>query len=95
MAFLTKEQIVNLLKECENSTVPELATVVRLCLATGARWSEAESLTHTQVMPYKVTTQKPKGSAIVAFQSVKNYLTLYRKRRVVYSPHAMPPSALH
>ncbi len=61
MAFLTKEQIANLLKECENSTVPELATVVRLCLATGARWSEAESLTHTQVMPYKVTYTKTKG----------------------------------
>lgn len=95
MAFLTKEQIVNLLKECENSTVPELATVVRSCLATGARWSEAESLTHTQVMPYKVTYTKTKGKRNRAFQLVKNYLTLYPKRPVVYSPHAMPPSALH
>lgn len=44
MAFLSKEQIDQLLQECENSTVPELATVVRLCLSTDARWSEAEGL---------------------------------------------------
>lgn len=61
MAFLSKEQIDQLLQECENSTVPELATVVRLCLSTGARWSEAEGLSSSQVIPYKVTYTKTKG----------------------------------
>lgn len=44
MAYLTIEEIRTLLAECENSRSKDLTAIVEICLATGARWSEAESL---------------------------------------------------
>ncbi len=44
MAFLTTEQIELLLEECRRSSARDLEMVVKVCLATGARWSEAEKL---------------------------------------------------
>ncbi|WP_213993894.1 tyrosine-type recombinase/integrase [Sodalis sp. dw_96] len=61
MSFLTKPQVEELLNACARSTVPELSLVVKICLATGARWSEAEKLTRSQVIPHKVTFTKTKG----------------------------------
>ncbi|OAT59339.1 phage integrase family protein [Obesumbacterium proteus ATCC 12841] len=40
MAWLTQEQIALLLAECKRHDHPDLEMVVRICLATGARWSE-------------------------------------------------------
>lgn len=39
MAWLTHDQISQLLGECKRHDHPDLETVVRICLATGARWS--------------------------------------------------------
>ncbi|MFB1115650.1 tyrosine-type recombinase/integrase [Dickeya dadantii] len=61
MAFLTQEQINTLLEECKNSRSPHLALVVKLCLVTGARWREAESLKSTQISGNKITFTKTKG----------------------------------
>lgn len=36
-------------------------TIVKICLATGARWGEAESLTGKQISPGKITYIKTKG----------------------------------
>ena len=48
LSWLTTEQITELLESirsgCEN---PHVELVVLICLATGARWSEAESLKPT------------------------------------------------
>lgn len=44
MARLTHEQISLLLGECKRHDHPDLENVVRICLATGARWFKAESL---------------------------------------------------
>ncbi len=44
MAYLTIEEIRTLLPENENSRSKDLATIVKIFLATGARWSEAENL---------------------------------------------------
>lgn len=62
MAFLTKEQIDLLLSECRKSRSTSLQDIVRICLATGARWSEAETLRQTQVTKYRVTFMKTKGN---------------------------------
>ncbi|MEZ1648114.1 site-specific integrase, partial [Enterobacter hormaechei] len=48
MAWLTHDQISLLLGECKRHDHPDLETVVRICLATGARWSEAENLRKSQ-----------------------------------------------
>lgn len=61
MAYLTSEQIDLLLNECRNSSAKDLEIIVKICLATGARWSEAESLKKSQITPGKVTFVKTKG----------------------------------
>jgi integrase len=61
MAFLTKEQIGQLLDECGRENNTDLVSIVKLCLSTGARWSEAEELHKSQVTKYKVTYTKTKG----------------------------------
>lgn len=44
LSFLTAEQITALLAECDKSSNTHCGPVARLCLATGARWSEANNL---------------------------------------------------
>ncbi|GEM_PF-2839573 len=61
MAFLSDEEIIRLLAECENSSAPHLLPVVKICLSTGARWSEAEELSGGQVTKNKITFVKTKG----------------------------------
>lgn len=61
MAYLTEEQIESLLKECRNSSAKDLECIVKICLATGARWSEAETLKHSQISKDKITFIKTKG----------------------------------
>lgn len=61
MAFLTIEQIDVLLHECRNSSAKDLEMIVKVCLATGARWSEAEGLRRSQISTGRVTFIKTKG----------------------------------
>ncbi|AIR84866.1 phage integrase [Pantoea rwandensis] len=61
MAWLNHQQINVLLAECRNSEHADLETVVKLCLATGARWSEAEGLKKSQISKFKITFTKTKG----------------------------------
>ncbi|RRO10208.1 tyrosine-type recombinase/integrase [Pectobacterium aquaticum] len=61
MAYLTSDQIDRLLIECRNSSANDLEIIVKLCLATGARWSEAQDLRRSQVSGNKVTFVKTKG----------------------------------
>ncbi|HEK2745637.1 tyrosine-type recombinase/integrase [Proteus mirabilis] len=61
MAFLSDEQIIQLLEECDKSKAKDLSIIVKIALSTGARWSEAEGLTSSQVTPYKITFTKTKG----------------------------------
>lgn len=49
LSYLTKEQIAMLLVELKKSINPHMDLVSRICLATGARWSEAEQLQPQQV----------------------------------------------
>ncbi|MBV7387487.1 tyrosine-type recombinase/integrase [Pasteurellaceae bacterium TAE3-ERU1] len=55
LAFLEADEIRRLLAECDRSRNPDLGMIVRVCLATGARWSEAESLTGAQVSNQRIT----------------------------------------
>jgi len=61
MAYLTGDEIVRLMAECERSRNPDLPVVVRLCLATGARWSEVQELSRSNVTPYRLTFVRTKG----------------------------------
>ena len=59
MAYLTSDQIASLLRECQQNS--DLLNVVKICLATGARWSEAQELKLSQLAEYKITFIKTKG----------------------------------
>ena len=61
MAYLSKEQIQSLLNSCQQSSATDLTIIVKICLATGARWSEAESLKGAQVKDGKITYINTKG----------------------------------
>lgn len=72
MAWLTHEQIVELLADCKRQD-PILALVVKICLSTGARWREAVNLTRSQVTKYRITFVRTKGKKTEASLSVKSF----------------------
>ena len=55
LAWLTDDEIQRLLNEMENGVNPHVRLISEVCLNTGARWSEAEGLTNTQVRNQMVT----------------------------------------
>lgn len=87
MAFLTLEQIDSLLTECRQSSAPDLEMVVKVCLATGARWSEAESLKRSQVAAGKITFVKTKGKRNRSIPvDAKLLAELPKKSEALFSP---------
>lgn len=62
LAYLEHEEISSLLYQCRASRNESTYWVACLCLATGARWDEAESLTTKQVKNLKVSFFKTKGN---------------------------------
>lgn len=61
MAYLEAEQIFPLLADLDNRSVAA-GVVARICLATGARWSEAEGLTSRQVRGGRIHFVRTKSS---------------------------------
>lgn len=61
LQFLSLEDVKKLLSECQKSTNSHCYPVALLCLATGARWDEAESLTRQAVYGGKVHYHKTKN----------------------------------
>ncbi|MCO1336001.1 tyrosine-type recombinase/integrase [Microbulbifer sp. OS29] len=66
LIFLESSQIKTLLVELENSKNPDVLLVAKLCLATGSRWGEAESLRAEQVIQGKVHFTRTKNSKVRA-----------------------------
>lgn len=62
LVYLETEEIARLLEECRNSRNPHVYHVAYLCLVTGARWDEAESLTTKRIRSLKVHFTKTKGN---------------------------------
>lgn len=60
-AFLTLDECRMVLRECEASTNSHTLPVAKLCLATGARWDEAESITRQQVLNGQVRFSRTKN----------------------------------
>lgn len=87
LSFLAPNEIKRLLDACEDSLNPDLITVARICLATGARWSEAEGLSGHQVTKYRITYTKTKGKknrTVPISQSL--YDEIPKKRGRLFSP---------
>ncbi len=79
LAWLTVEEAARLLEECEKSKAEDLTMIVKICLATGARWGEAESLTGKQISPGKITFIKTKVRRTELFLSVTSFMNYYPK----------------
>lgn len=87
MAFLTQEQIIQLLAECRNSSAKDLEIIVKICLVTGARWGEAEALKKSQVSAGKITFIKTKGKRNRTVPVSSNILDdLPKKSGVLFEP---------
>ena len=61
LAFLAPDEIKRLLYACADSQNPNLLIIAKICLSTGARWSEAENLQGHQITKYRITYTKTKG----------------------------------
>ncbi|MFC6977559.1 tyrosine-type recombinase/integrase [Microbulbifer taiwanensis] len=62
LVYLELSEMRALLEELERSRNPDVLLIARLCLATGARWGEAENLRAEQVRQGKVHYIKTKNS---------------------------------
>ncbi|WP_339487816.1 phage integrase [Pseudomonas sp. EL_65y_Pfl2_R95] len=61
LSFLTLEQVSQLLNECTRSKNNHAYPVALICLATGARWDEAESLTRAAIFGGKAHFHRTKN----------------------------------
>lgn len=61
LTFLTLEQINQLLEECRKSSNNHTYPVALICLATGARWDEAESLGRAAIFGGKAHFHRTKN----------------------------------
>ena len=64
LSFLTLEQIPILLRACDQSSNNHCGAVVRLCLATGARWSEANDLPPTGLLDDRIVFAATKNGRV-------------------------------
>lgn len=81
LAFLYEGEIIRLLTACANSTNRDLLIIVKLCLATGARWSEIEQLKQSQVSNGRITFTKTKSNKSRTVPISDELLTELPKRR--------------
>jgi len=87
LSFLYPDEIKRLLQACESSSNPDLEIVVRVCLATGARWSEAQGLTQSQILPGRITfarTKSKKNRTVPISDRLMSVLP--KKRGQLFSP---------
>ncbi|MCS0582037.1 tyrosine-type recombinase/integrase [Massilia pinisoli] len=64
LSYLTSEQIETLLDSLAASRNPHVALVTKICLSTGARWSEAEELQISQVRNGQIQFAKTKSGKV-------------------------------
>ncbi|MDO3383856.1 phage integrase [Gilvimarinus algae] len=64
LSYLTKVQIARLLEECDISRNNHTGAVARLCLATGARWNEANRLMSSQLLEDRVVYAGTKNGRV-------------------------------
>lgn len=64
LSFLTQDQIPVLLAACDQSSNNHCGAVARLCLATGARWSEANDLPPSGLLDDRVVFATTKNGRV-------------------------------
>lgn len=64
LSFLSADQIPVLLQACDESSNNHCPAVARLCLATGARWGEANALTRSGLFADRVVYSDTKNGRV-------------------------------
>lgn len=87
VSFLYPEEIKTLLQYLSESKSPNVLIIAKICLATGARWSEAEELEGSQVTPYRITYRKTKSKKVRSVPISKElYEEIPKKRGRLFTP---------
>ena len=84
LSFLTKEQIIGLLSALQDARNQHVLLITKICLATGARWSEVEELRITQVrngMVQFARTKSGKTRAVPVDEELSAALTEHYKKQ--------------
>lgn len=61
LSYLTSDEIVTLINELKRCRNKDALVISKVCLATGARWTEAESLTKEQVRSNAISFHRTKS----------------------------------
>lgn len=62
LRYLAHDEIARLLKTCQTFSNPSLVYIVKVCLATGSRWGEAEGLKPSQIKNNQITFLNTKST---------------------------------
>lgn len=73
LSYLTSEQIVSLLEQLAKAKNKHVVLVSKVCLATGARWGEAEELRSSQIRNEQIQFVKTKSSKARAVAITKQF----------------------
>jgi integrase len=82
LSYLEKNQIITLLAQLDKSKNLHVAMVAKVCLATGARWGEAESLRISQIrncLIQFVQTRSSKARAVPITEKFENSLKAHHQ----------------
>ncbi len=64
LAYLTDKQIETLLQSMDSARNPHVKLITKICLSTGARWSEGEELTLLQLKPGLIEFARTKSGKL-------------------------------
>lgn len=87
VTFLYKDEIKILLDALSESKSDSVLMIAKICLSTGARWSEAENLESSQVTPYRITYKNTKSKKVRTVPISKElYNEIPKKRGKLFTP---------
>ncbi|EOV3270954.1 tyrosine-type recombinase/integrase [Cronobacter dublinensis] len=87
VSFLYPPEIKTLLEHLSESNSSSVLMVAKICLATGARWSEAENLEGAQITPFRITYRNTKNKKVRSVPiSEKLYNEIPKKRGRLFTP---------
>lgn len=87
VTFLYKDEIKILLDALSKSKSNSVLMIAKICLSTGARWSEAENLESSQVTPYRITYKNTKSKKVRTVPISKElYNEIPKKRGKLFTP---------
>jgi site-specific recombinase XerD len=89
MTYLTIDEIRLLIAEYDKSRAGDLTAIVKICLATGARWSEAKSLKGNLIRAGQIIYVKTKGKknrAVPITEKLQSDLPSCRKAQFLFKP---------